>query len=273
MGARLPSNDLPGRPVRERILGVPVSVVNMKSAVARVLEHEGVGAVFVREVSSLMVARKDAVLSALHEKALLVVPDGMPLVWVMRMRGHADVGRVAGADLVDAVCAAGIGAERSHFFYGGKPGVAERMAETLARRHPGLRIAGCLTPPMRAIGPDFALDDETRAELDEVRASGADFVWVGLSSPKQEYLMMAAVDHLDHGVLIGVGAAFDFCAGTVPRAPRWMQRLGLEWSHRLLQEPTRLWRRYLMLAPGFVVRLIWESLIRADTAAPDGRSG
>jgi N-acetylglucosaminyldiphosphoundecaprenol N-acetyl-beta-D-mannosaminyltransferase len=149
---------------------------------------------------------------------------------------------------------------RSHFFFGGRPGVAEEVAAKLTARFPGLNVAGTLCPPMRQIGPDFTFDLEAMQELEVIRESKADFIWVGLSSPKQEYWMSLAAPLLDRGVLFGVGAAFDFHAGTVKRAPRWMRENGLEWAHRLLSEPRRLWRRYLIQVPRFLIRLVKEEV-------------
>ncbi len=247
---------------RMLVLGVPVDLVNLQRAVALVGGWASKGparTVFVREVPSLMLAVDTPALRDLHAQADLVVPDGMPLVWVGRLQGHgAEIGRVAGADLMDAVCAASLRTGQSHFFFGGKPGVAEEAARRLGERHPGLKVAGCFSPPMRDIEPDFKLDAEARAEIDRIAVSGADFIWVGISSPKQEYWMMQAAPIVGRGVFFGVGAAFDFHSGAVQRAPSWMRNNGLEWLHRLLSEPRRLWRRYLILAPKFVCMLLLE---------------
>lgn len=246
---------------RYRVLDIPISTVNMKSSVSAVIERAKLGQasfVLVREVPSLMLATKKPKLKALHEKAFLVVPDGMPLVWIGRLLGlGASVGRVAGADLVDAVCAASIETGQSHYFFGGRPGVGAEMASRLSRRYPGLAVVGVYSPPVRHIDEEFWPDDEVVAELEHINACKPDFIWVGLSSPKQEYWMSVALERLHCGVMIGVGAAFDFHAGTIKRAPRWMQRSGLEWLHRLFSEPRRLWRRYLILAPKFVFANFW----------------
>jgi N-acetylglucosaminyldiphosphoundecaprenol N-acetyl-beta-D-mannosaminyltransferase len=206
-----------------------------------------------------MLTRKEPQLLELHERASLVVADGTPLVWVGRLQGHgSELGRVAGADLVDAVCRQSLTTGQSHFFFGGKPGVANKMAESLSRKYPGLRVAGIYSPPMRQISAGFRLTGDALAEVGAIRASDADFVWVGISSPKQEYWIAEAAGVLGRGVLLGVGAAFDFHAGTVKRAPRWMRDNGFEWLHRLFSEPRRLWRRYLVLAPHFVIEIVWD---------------
>lgn len=239
-----------------RILDIPVNVTTIENTLESVFDWVSdtvPRTVFVREVASLMAARAEDNLRKLHEVADLIVPDGMPLVWIGKLRGHGtDIERVSGADLVDAVCARSLQTGESHFFFGGKPGVAEMMAARLAAKYDGLCVAGTYSPPMRQIGSNYELDSEARAEINMIKAADPDFIWVGLSSPKQEYWMMKAAPMIGRGVMFGVGAAFDFHSGTVARAPSWMQRSGLEWLHRLASEPRRLWHRYLILAPQFV---------------------
>jgi N-acetylglucosaminyldiphosphoundecaprenol N-acetyl-beta-D-mannosaminyltransferase len=256
---------------RLSILGVPVSIVRLEVAASTILEWARAGdlrTVFVRDTASLMLAVDQPELLALHKTADLVVPDGTPLSVIGRLRGHMrDMGRVAGADLVDAVCAGSADGDVRHFFFGGAPGVAQAMAQRLRAKYHNLRIAGCYSPPMRDIGPGFAITGEAALEVEQIRSSGAAIVWVGLSSPKQEYWMAAAGPLLERGVLIGVGAAFDFHAGRVSRAPRWMRDHGLEWLHRLIKEPRRLWRRYLVLVPRFVVLVTIETLAKRPRSA------
>lgn len=254
------------RPASFRILGIPVNLVDLAGArdlVSSWATAAQTKVVFVREVASLMAATQDAYLADLHYRADLVVADGTPLVWIGWLRGHGStIGRVPGADLVDAVCQKSLGTGQSHYFFGGKPGVAEEMAARLTVRHPGLKVVGTYSPPMREIGPNFELDAEARAEVQRIAEVKPDFIWVGISSPKQEYWMMKAAPLLERGVLFGVGAAFDFHSGALKRAPRWMRESGFEWLHRLLSEPRRLWRRYIVLAPSFVVRVIWELALK-----------
>lgn len=255
------------RPGRMQILGVRVDLVDLPHAASLLRRWAGEGgphSVFVRDAPSLMLISKDEPLRRLHEHAGLVVPDGAPLVQIGRLRGFGgQIGRVAGADLVDAVCAACLETGRTHFFYGGKPGVAEEMARRLEARHPGLRVVGAHSPPMRALDRVATFDADALAELDLIQKTGADFVWVGISSPKQEVWISQAAPRIGKGVFIGVGAAFDFHAGTVRRAPLWMRDHGLEWLHRLVSEPGRLWRRYLLLAPHFLMAATVEEMCRA----------
>jgi N-acetylglucosaminyldiphosphoundecaprenol N-acetyl-beta-D-mannosaminyltransferase len=253
-------------PRQFRILGIPVSAVDM-SAVSNLISEwsreNRFRSVFVREVASLMAAVKEPRLAGLHDKADLVVPDGTPLVWLGLLKGYrGEVGRVPGADLVDEICTRSIALQQRHFFYGGKPGVADEMAARLKLKHPRLNIVGIYSPPMREIGPDFIFDRAARDELDAIKRCAPDFIWVGLSSPKQEYWMMQAGPHVGRGVFIGVGAAFDFHSGSIQRAPPFLRNNGLEWAHRLYSEPRRLWRRYLVLVPQFIFAVTKEECRR-----------
>ncbi len=234
-----------------RVLGVPVSTVNMSQAIDTILSWIACGKahyICVRDVHGVMRAQEDDALLDIHNHAGLVTPDGMPLVWLAKWRGYRHVGRVCGSDLVAELCAASVARGIGHYFYGGKPGVAERMAEALMTRFPGLKVAGTSTPPFGEMSAE-----EDAAATQAIVESGAGVVWVGLSTPKQEYWMRDHVDRIRGATLIGVGAAFDFYSGDVKRAPVWMHRSGLEWLHRLASEPRRLWRRYLVMAPKFVL--------------------
>lgn len=240
-----------------RILGIPVSQVDLPEAVARVRAWVARGErhyVCVREVSGLIDATHDRVLAEIHERAGLVVPDGMPLVWVSRWRGSRTIARVCGRELMQAVMAVpGL----RHFLYGGAPGVAERLSATLQAqaqaRGARIEIVGMHCPPFRELSAE-----EEQAVLEQINRSGADCVWVGISSPRQDLWMAKHRAALRPAALFGVGAAFDFLAGTRRIAPRWMQRAGLEWLFRLGTEPRRLWRRYLINGPEFVLRVLAE---------------
>lgn len=234
-----------------RVLGLPVSVTTIDHARDRISHWAGdqVGRfICVREVASLMASVDDPSLLALHEAAAMVVPDGMPLVWIGKRRG-LPVERTCGPDLFDEVCK--VSAERGlkHYFYGGKEGVADILAEKCRSRYPGIEIVGTECPPFRPV-----TEAEDAATVERILASGADIVWIGISSPKQDVWMHGHYQRLPQ-TLIGIGAAFDFHSGAVKRAPRWMQRTGLEFLHRLCSEPRRLWRRYLVLAPRFLWRV------------------
>jgi N-acetylglucosaminyldiphosphoundecaprenol N-acetyl-beta-D-mannosaminyltransferase len=243
-----------------RVLGVPVSLVSLAAAVRIIIDWCWAGEahyVCVRDVHGIMRAQEDPELMALHDGAGLVTPDGMPLVWLARHRGHLEVSRACGADLVTELCAASVKLGLRHYFYGGKPGVAERLAAALKERFPGLQVAGTYTPPFRPLTPDE--DAEVTAAIVAARPH---VVWVGLSTPTQEFWMRDHVDRIPGATLMGVGAAFDFHTGDVKRAPTWMRSAGLEWLHRLTSEPRRLWRRYLVLAPKFLALVAREEMRR-----------
>lgn len=233
------------------VLGIPISQTSLPQAEALITSWAADTRgrfVCVRDVSSLMECRKDPYLTALHDRAALVLPDGMPLAMVGKARG-LDVERTSGPDLFERMCASSGRTGLKHFLYGGKLGVAEMLAETLRKRYPDVRIVGYGTPPFRPL-----TNEEKDAIIADIRMSGADVVWIGISSPKQELLMDELTQHL-HQTLIGVGAAFDFSSGAVRRAPLWMRNAGLESLHRLMSEPRRLWRRYLINAPRFLFAL------------------
>lgn len=185
----------------------------------------------------------------------LVEPDGMPLVWLGRRAGLR-VERVCGPDFMPAAIEGGIALGRTHFFYGGAPGVAEALVGRLTVRYPGLRVAGILSPPFRRLAPH---EEESIAA--QVNAAKPDYVWVGLGTPKQDLWIAVNRPRLNAPVLLAVGAAFDFHAGRRRRAPRWMQRSGTEWIYRLSTEPRRLARRYTATNARFV-RLVVEERLR-----------
>lgn len=204
---------------------------------------------------NLNLARRDSALRAAYNRALYTTPDGMPLVWLARAHGHRNTTRVYGPDLMLALCDAGRAVGLRHYFFGGHPGVAEQLRTRLLDRFPGLAGVGQYTPPFRDLTPD-----EFAQLQDDVARTRVDVIWVGLSTPKQEKFMANAWAQLDANVLIGVGAAFDFHSHRVRQAPRWMQRRGLEWLHRLATEPRRLWPRYLVHSPMFVIRTLAQTL-------------
>jgi N-acetylglucosaminyldiphosphoundecaprenol N-acetyl-beta-D-mannosaminyltransferase len=231
------------------VLGVPISATTPEDAVARLIawsrDNEG-RLVCIRDVHGVMLARNDAELRAIHDEAALVTPDGMPLALLGQWRGMK-VARTCGPDLMLNTLASSRATGLRHFFYGGRDGVAQGLAGRMSERFPGLEIVARETPPFRDL-----TDAEVAALANRIRESGAHIVWVGLSTPKQERLMRRLRPQVP-ATLIGVGAAFDIHAGLIRRAPQWMQRLSLEGVYRLLKEPRRLWRRYLVLAPKFVV--------------------
>jgi N-acetylglucosaminyldiphosphoundecaprenol N-acetyl-beta-D-mannosaminyltransferase len=241
---------------RANILGVGVSALNMEAALAtfdRWIASDARRYVCVADVHSIMQGQWQPSQRAILNNAGMVTPDGMPLVWLCRAEFGPSVGRVYGPDLLIAACQHSIGRGLQHFFYGGGPGVAEKLAGALQQRFPGLEVCGSYSPPFR---PLSAGEEDDVAAM--INAAKPHFLWVGLSTPKQEQWMAKMRDRLDPPVLIGIGAAFDFHAGAKPQAPRFVQRSGLEWLFRLVTEPRRLWPRYRRVIPGFIGRIILQ---------------
>jgi len=242
------------------VLGVGVSAINMESALAAIsdaIQRRQKGYISVTGVHGVSEAQSDPAFRKILNNSFLCTPDGMPLVWVGRAKGQRHMDRVYGPDLMLAVMEASEKAGWRHFFYGGANGVAEALRYRLLQRFPKLLVTGTYEPPFRP------LDPSERSDLQrQVAAAAPDILWVGLSTPKQERFMAEFLPELNATLMIGVGAAFDFHAGRVKQAPRWMQRSGLEWFFRLCSEPRRLWKRYLKNNPLFVVRLLaqWTGL-------------
>ncbi len=239
---------------RYNVLGVGVSALTLAQARDLVLGVRGIlrrGYICLGTAHGLTEARRDPDLRAIYNAAWLTTPDGMPLVWL----GPPGVERVYGPDLMLAVCDTGRTVGLRHYFFGGAPGVAAELKRRLASRYPGLEVVGIFTPPFRPL--DATELATLRADVTRTRP---DVIWVGIGSPKQEKFMAGHGASLDAGVLIGVGAAFDFHAGRVRQAPRWMQRAGLEWLFRLCMEPRRLGPRYLKTNPLFTLRVIGQTI-------------
>jgi len=242
---------------RVDILGVRISAINPAQAVGEIESWIGRRErqyVNVCNVHTIMECQQDARLKQVVNSSGLSTPDGMPLVWLSRLHGFRSAARVYGPDLMLALCERSQATGHRHFFYGGAPGIAERLAEQLQRRFPALQIAGIHSPPFRKVG---AVED--RAVLDTIDAASPDVVWVGLGTPKQDLWVADHRPLLEAPVLIAIGAAFDFHAGVLRQAPRWMRRSGLEWSFRLAQEPRRLAYRYLVLNPLFVLNAFLQA--------------
>jgi N-acetylglucosaminyldiphosphoundecaprenol N-acetyl-beta-D-mannosaminyltransferase len=253
-----PATSSNGRIARANILGVGVSAINMALAletVERWIAKQESHYVCITGVHGVMESQRDVQLRRIHNVAGMVTPDGMPLVWLSRLKGFRHVDRVYGPDFMLECCELSVTRGYRHFLYGGGDGVAELLSRRLSERFPGLAIVGSYTPPFRPLTKEE--DDEVVRRINE---ADPDFVWVGLSTPKQERWMHEHIGRLRAPVIVGVGAAFDFHAGVKQQAPRWMQRSGLEWFFRLITEPRRLWRRYLVNNPSFVWCVLRQAL-------------
>ena len=240
---------------RVDVLGVGISVVTMEIAlgeVTRWIERDERRYVCVRDVHGVMESQRDPELLRIHAESGLTLPDGMPMVWAGRFAGAYGIERVYGPDFMLAVCELAVERGWASFLYGAGPGVPDLLARRLRERFPSLRVAGTYSPPYR---PLTKQEDAEVVEL--INSSGAQLIWVGLSTPKQERWMAAHVNRIQApAVLVGVGAAFDIHAGLKRDAPRWMGPLGLQWTYRLAQEPRRLLGRYGTNNPRFIANII-----------------
>jgi N-acetylglucosaminyldiphosphoundecaprenol N-acetyl-beta-D-mannosaminyltransferase len=249
-----------GSLTRANVLGVGVHAINMDQAVAAIdqaVRNHRKGYVCVTGVHGVMEAQSDSEFKQILNNSLLTTPDGMPMVWVGRLQGFRHMNRVYGPDLMLEVCRLSEKRGYTHFFYGGKEGTAEKLACALRERYPNLNVVGSNTPPFRPLNPA-----EEHALREHVTKTRPDFIWVGLSTPKQERFMADHIDALGCTLMLGVGAAFDIHTGMTKDAPPWIKRAGLQWFHRLLQEPTRLWRRYLFNNPKFIFKIALQLLTR-----------
>jgi len=249
-----------GNLTRFDVLGVGVHAINMEQAVAAIdqaVRHRRKGYICVTGVHGIMEAQSGSEFKEILNNSLLTAPDGMPTVWVGRLNGFRNMDRVYGPDLMLEVLRLSEQRGYTHFFYGGAEGIAEKLADALCARYPRLSVVGMYTPPFRPLNPA-----EELALRERVMQTRPDFVWVGLSTPKQENFMARHIGVLDCTLMVGVGAAFDIHTGRTEDAPQWVKRAGLQWLHRLVQEPGRLWKRYLINNPKFVFKIALQLLKR-----------
>jgi N-acetylglucosaminyldiphosphoundecaprenol N-acetyl-beta-D-mannosaminyltransferase len=247
---------------RVNILGVGVSAINMDMAIRQteqLLDRGEHGYICVTGVHGIMEAQTDEAFREILNRSFLTTPDGMPTVWLGRFHGFKNMRRVYGPDYMVALCEHSVTRGYRHFLYGGKPGVAEELRQELTHRFPGLKIVGTYTPPFRPLNSEEELDLASQLER-----SQADVLWCGLSTPKQERFMAAYSGRLPVRLMVGVGAAFDLLSGNLSEAPDWMKKTGLQWFYRLIKEPRRLWRRYLLNNPRFT----WLTLLQLTGLKP-----
>ena len=255
----LPTTDAPrldpGAEVhRRQILDIPIAMLDYERAMDvmdRMVDEQHRGWVCAAAVHSVMVAQDDALMKRALTDAVITVPDGMPIVWAANTLGEHLPNRVYGPELMRRYCNRSVEHGHRVWLYGGRDqGALVQLALNLRRKHPGIRIVGGYSPPFRSL-----TSEEDEAIADQINAAKPDVVWVGIGVPKQEKWMVRMRDRLDVPVMCAVGAAFDFHAGRVSQAPRWMQERGLEWTYRIAQEPRRLLPRYLYTNPRFMLEL------------------
>jgi N-acetylglucosaminyldiphosphoundecaprenol N-acetyl-beta-D-mannosaminyltransferase len=246
----------------QHILGSRIDATSYHNACDRIqawAEQQTAGYVIAANVHVVMSAHWSQPFQRVVNGALLVTPDGMPLVWGLRLLGIPEQSRVYGPDLMLAWCERASLTGLPIYLYGGTEAMLEKLSAYLRSRFPELAIAGSYAPPFHSLSPE-----ELLADAERIKASGAKVVFVGLGCPKQEYWMAQQQSQIP-AVLIGVGAAFSFFSGEVSQAPRWMMRAGLEWLYRFWVEPRRLWQRYLINNPMFVLLFAWQYFFSKQT--------
>jgi len=194
-------------------------------------------------------------MAALNHSAAFSQPDGMPLVWAMKTYGKKFKDRVYGPDTFELCMKKSVELNLKHFFYGSTEKTLKLLQNNLLKKFPGLVISGSYSPPFRPLTVE-----EEKEVTKKINESGANIVWVGLGAPKQEIWVDKMAGKLSAPVIVAIGAAFDFHAGTVKQAPDWMQNHGLEWLYRLIQEPHRLWFRYFYYNPLYIIKFTWERI-------------
>lgn len=249
-------------PERVNVLGVGISALNLDSAVNYLLvassQPELTGFVTVTGVHGVIESQRDFELLKIHNRSLLSTPDGMPMVWVGRHTGQKEMSRVYGPDLMLELSKATVKNDQQHYYFGGGDGVAQDLRTALKKRISGLQVCGTMTPPFRSLN-----EEEEKTLVAELQEKRPHYLWVGLSTPKQERFMhdflrkhSDLTQGWDHGLIfLGVGAAFDFYTGRVRQAPRFIQRSGFEWLFRLCMDPKRLFKRYALGNSLFISRI------------------
>lgn len=216
----------------------------------RIASGEG-GYICFTNVHASVIAHNDPAYLAALNQSFMTLPDGKPLYWVGRAKGFRDIEQIAGPDFLPAVLGNSEKPSLRHYFYGGKPEVLGRLVARLKQDNPLAEIVGSESPPFRPLTVE-----EDKEAVSRINRAKPHIVWVGLGAPKQELWMAAHAEALKPAVLMGIGAAFDFYGGGAKRAPKWIRALGFEWLYRLVQEPRRLWRRYLVTNTLFITYLL-----------------
>lgn len=258
-----PAHTAPNRMARNHasfpVLGLRIDAVQISDAVGQIqtwiCDCCGCHSIAATGMHGVVEAQRDPSFKEILNATDLVVPDGMPLIWLGRRRGYDLARRVYGPDLMLTFSEETQGQGYRHFFYGGEPGVAEQLAEALKRRFPAMQVVGTCSPPFRPLSIE---EDEEIVGM--ISRAAPHVLWVGLGTPKQERWMHEHKAQLNVPVLVGVGAAFDMLSSRKKQAPQWVREHGLEWLFRLFQEPRRLWRRYLIYGTQFIFYVALESL-------------
>ncbi len=244
------------------VLGVKIADTNLFDTCERIVDwvrKKEKTYVCIAPVASIMDCQKDKKYKEIVNRSGMTTPDGMPVVWLGKMKGMKKIARTYGPDLMLELCEKGQREDLTHYFYGSLEDVNQKLSNRLKSQFEKIKISGSFAPPFRDLGE--VEDDQV---IEKINNANVDVLWVGLGSPKQDYWMFNHRKKLNVPVIIGVGAAFDFLSGTKKQAPKWMQKSGLEWLFRLIQEPGRLWKRYLIGNTIFVYLILKELFFGAD---------
>lgn len=237
------------------IAGVSISNISLTETIqlfnACIIQEQKIR-VCVTPVNCIVWANKSQRLADLYNTADLVLCDGVPVIWASKLLQTPLKGRVTGLDLLPLYIEEAYKKEFSMFFLGAKEGVAAALAEKCRNNFPGIKINGIYAPPFA----DEFSEEENQKIISLINAAAPDIVWVSLTAPKQDYWIQKNLDKINTHIAIGVGGAFEITAGIIKRAPLWMQKKGLEWLFRFINEPTRLFKRYLVEAPEFIPLII-----------------
>lgn len=235
------------------ILGVNLSAINMSwllDFIDNNLKELSGKYICVANVHTTVMASENEEYRKIQNEAVLALPDGGPLSKVGRKRGFSEMQRTTGPDFMREIFKLSKENNYKHYFVGGTQETLDLMIENLEKEFSGINICGCFSPPFR----DMTIDEDQEL-ITQIKSAGPDFIWVGLGAPKQEIWMYSHKELFD-GVMVGVGAGFDYFAGNIKRAPMWMQKSNLEWLYRLIQEPSRLFKRYLITNTKFIFNVI-----------------
>jgi N-acetylglucosaminyldiphosphoundecaprenol N-acetyl-beta-D-mannosaminyltransferase len=236
------------------ILGINIDNINPQQFIEKIEElvsKKECTYVCFSNVHTIVTSQTDTELSKITNQSAIVAPDGMPVVWTAKLLGAKQIEKCSGPDMMEEIFKLSDRKAYSHYFYGGTNDTLLKLKEKLIDKYPNIKIVGMYSPPFRPL-----TKEEDEMIIRQINEANPDFIWVGLGAPKQEKWMAEHCSLIDRGILLGVGAAFNFYAGTVKRAPKWMQDAGLEWFYRLIKEPKRLWKRYLTTNTLFIYYFI-----------------
>tara|TARA_B100002052_G_scaffold297744_1_gene329231 strand:+ start:3162 stop:3917 length:756 start_codon:yes stop_codon:yes gene_type:complete len=238
-------------PQKINVLDVGISQVKINDIlelVPKFIKTDNKGYVTVTGAHGIIESRRDEKIRSIHNGSYMSIPDGMPCVWVSKLKKSKNIERCFGPEVFIKVMEISAKNNIKHYFYGGNVGIADKLKLNMEKLFPGIQIVGTYCPPFRPLN-----QKEEKELFDDIEESKPDIVWVGLSTPKQEIFMSEYLPKLKTKLMFGVGAAFDYHTGSLVIAPKWVQNSGLEWLFRLLMEPRRLWKRYFDIVPKFIM--------------------